>query len=52
MYADDTAIIYRNKNVTKMGNDMTHDIIILHDWFSVNKLAVNIDKLKLCSLHI
>ena len=44
MYADDTAILYRNKTVAQINADMTNDIEKLHDWFSVNKLSVNVDK--------
>ena len=46
LYADDTAIIFRNNNIRQMEQDRITDLEKLHNWFSVKKLSVNIDKTK------
>ncbi len=47
LYVDDTTLIFRGKDVNTIQRDMQHDTELLKEWFSVNKLAMNIAKTKI-----
>lgn len=46
LYADDTAIFYRDKDISKIQNSLTHDLDLVSHWLSENKLTLNVDKTK------
>jgi len=43
-FADDTALIYNAVNEKILINNITHDLNILTNWFSTNKICPNINK--------
>jgi hypothetical protein len=44
LYADDVVIMYRNKDLSQIYDDMEHDLQKLNDWFYRNQLTVNPNK--------
>lgn len=45
-FADDTAVMYRAKNLNQLQQDMSHDIGVISEWLANNHLYVNTDKTK------
>ena len=44
MYADDTVITYKSKNLENLQIQMQNDLEILFEWFASNKLSLNLKK--------
>ena len=44
MYADDTAISLSSKNIDKLHNDLSLEILKLRDWLHANELSLNVVK--------
>lgn len=44
MYADDSAVIYNEKDMNDLETKMNADLKVLYDWFASNKLAMNLKK--------
>lgn len=44
LYADDSAIFYRNKRIETNMNDIENDLELINEYFSINKLTLNISK--------
>lgn len=47
LFADDTNILYSNKDLASLESVMNTELAKLQDWFSANNLTINIKKLKL-----
>lgn len=45
-FADDTALKYRASSLEQIRTDMSHDLVVLQDWFRNNRLTLNVDKTK------
>lgn len=43
-YADDTAIVYRGKNLTALQIAINNDLKLIYSWFIANKLSINTSK--------
>ena len=48
LFADDTNILYSNRDIWQLMEIVNGELIILSDWFKANKLSLNIKKLILC----
>lgn len=46
MYADDTAITVAANNLCELEHKMNAELKNIYEWFSVNKLTINIKKTK------
>ena len=46
MYADDTSLMYKAKNVSDLQNQLKSCLSKVADWFKANKLTLNVDKTK------
>ena len=46
LFADDTNIIYHNKNFNSLIENVNDDLIKISNWFNQNKLSINTDKTK------
>ena len=46
LYADDTAILCKGKNIAQIKNTMNSEMILCSDWFTQNKLHLNVSKTK------
>ena len=44
MFADDTNIFFTGRNPVELENIVCKELCKFHDWFSANKLSLNIDK--------
>ena len=51
LFADDTTILISNRNYNKLIEDTNKEIEKLHNWFSVNKLSLNISKTNYVIFH-
>ena len=51
LYADDTAVTVSGNSVQEIEQKLNEDIVILHRWFSANKLCVNVKKTKSMLFH-
>ena len=45
LFADDTTIVNRGKNLTHLIHQTNSELILIKDWLNANKLTVNIKKL-------
>ena len=48
LVADDTTVYVTNKNFCDLKQYMKHEVEILIDWFTANKLTLNLGKTSLC----
>ena len=46
LFADDTNILYANKNLKSLEQTVNTELCFLHDWLTTNKLTLNIKKSK------
>ena len=46
MYADDTSLMYKAKNVSNLQNQLESCLSKVADWLKANKLILNVDKTK------
>jgi len=46
LYADDAVLIYSCDTIKQLFECMNHDIKLIHDWFTVNKMSMNLCKTK------
>ena len=44
LFADDTNIIFKNKNINNLNSLVTNELIKLKNWLIMNKLTINIEK--------
>lgn len=44
LFADDTNILYSNKDINALYEIINHELKNLHDWFKANKLSLNVKK--------
>ena len=44
LFADDTCVYYAHKNIDTLINTLNSELTLLNDWFSVNKLTLNLSK--------
>ena len=44
VFADDTTMVNRHKNLNYLKYMMYHDLTILFEWFSANQLSLNLNK--------
>ena len=44
LFADDTNLLYSNKNVKRLENVVNKELKNLHEWLTANKLTININK--------
>ena len=54
LFADNTALLIRNKSLEVINNTLQHDFGVLLNWFTANKLSLNVDKTKsmlFCGKH-
>ena len=51
LFADDTAIFLRNKNVTDLTNQGTGTMKLITEWFMTNKLSLSIGKSNFLLFH-
>ena len=52
LYADDTALLVKDKNVCKAVNIMEDNLYLLHLWLRANKLSLNPNKSKFCIFNV
>ena len=50
LYADDSSLLFRHKNVTKIKKQLTKDISNICDWFVDNKLSIHFGEVKTKSI--
>lgn len=46
LFADDACLIYKNKNIFQLEQNVNSELIKVNDWLKVNKLSVNYSKTK------
>ena len=46
LFADDTSIFFSDKNLSNLENTVTDELTNVFDWFTANKLTLNVDKSK------
>ena len=46
LYADDTAILCKGKNIAQIQNTLNSEMSLCSDWFTQNKLHLNVSKTK------
>ena len=51
IFADDTTILRSGNDIKLINKDVNHELIALSQWFSINKLFINLKKTK-CMLFI
>ena len=44
LFADDTNVIYSNKDLSELTKSLNSELLVLADWFKANKLSLNIQK--------
>ena len=44
LFADDTTVLFENKNINVLNNVLLEEINKVMKWFSVNKLLINLSK--------
>ena len=51
MFADDTNLVIKGKNMSQMISSLNSDLAVLDDYFKANKLKLNVDKTKMVCFH-
>jgi hypothetical protein len=51
LYCDDITLVNTANNPTELKNIMEHDLRLIHDWLSLNRLVPNTDKTKYMLFH-
>lgn len=50
LYADDSALLYKDMNAVQNDKNLTTDLLLLADYFRINKLSLNINKSKIINV--
>ena len=51
MFADDTYLFYKHKNIIKLFATLNEELMNINDWFMANKLFLNVGKTKYSLFH-
>ena len=46
MFADDTNLFYKHKNIVKLFATVNKELMNINDWFMANKVSLNVGKMK------
>ena len=52
LFADDTNILYANKDFKSLEQTVNAELNNLHDWLTTNKLTLNTKKIKSCNFSL
>ena len=51
MFADDTNLFYKHKNIVKLFATVNKELMNINDWFMANKISLNVGKMKYSLFH-
>ncbi len=51
LFADDSNLFYKHKNLSTLVSDMNKELFNIHTWLCANKLSININKSNFILFH-
>ena len=51
LYADDTNLLFHDKDIRKLIENINSELLTVKSWFNANKLSLNISKTTFISFH-
>ena len=51
MFADDTNLFFNHKNIKHLFTVVNNELVNIKDWFTANKLSLNVEKTKYLFFH-
>ena len=51
MFADDTNIFFNHKDIKHLFTVVNNELVNIKDWFTANKLSLNVEKTKYSFFH-
>ena len=51
MFADDTNLFFNHKGIKHLFADVNNELVNIKDWFTANKLSLNVEKAKYSFFH-
>ena len=51
MFADDTNLVFNHKDIKHLFTVVNNELVNIKDWFTANKLSLNVEKTKYSFFH-